>query len=390
MVFYPKNPTMDKNKYTVKIALVVLALLIFAGAYIGYSTYKNSPEWKAQQMLKAQDELLKKIAEEQTQTAEEAKSLIAEMERKKKEQEKIYQAYLSGAKMDQAELNRIQDRLKNLEYCEAMMSFECFTNTASGAPVSSAPSHTYSLITTAYAHDDTDRLRNPMSHSIHSDIVAMEARKTSPWENRGAPRDDTILWSWAKALSPTRETLWGSGYKSPAWSRETQKVDMRYQLHTLQASTAGGQETPEERTERKIQWVIKLGYREDPTRAIFNACKNKAKDPQHCLVVWLTLMHNESGSGQKSVACTKRHNCLGVKSGKTSYKTYEDGMNAWVAIYNKYWYKAKWASFFYSQKWKLPPSRYCTSEHSSNSSVGCPNGLKIASAQWEKISKIIK
>jgi len=142
------------NKYTVKIALVVLALLVFAGAYIGYNSYKNSPEGKAQQMLKAQEELLKKIVEEQSQTAEKANTLIADMERKKKEQEKIYQAYLSGAKMDQAELNRIQDRLKNLEYCEAMMSFECFTqSTASGAPVSSAPSHRYSLITTAYAQD---------------------------------------------------------------------------------------------------------------------------------------------------------------------------------------------------------------------------------------------
>jgi hypothetical protein len=101
-------------------------------------------------------------------------------------------------------------------------------------------------------------------------------------------------------------------------------------------------------------------------------------------------MHNEAGAEQKSVACTKRHNCLGVKSGKTSYKSYEDGMDAWVAIYNKYWYKAQSASFFYSPNGKLPPSRYCTSEHSSNSSVGCPNGLKIASAQWERVGKIIK
>lgn len=145
---------MDKNKYTVRIALVVLALLVFAGAYTGYNAYKNSPAGKAQQMLKAQEELLKKIAEEQSQTAEKAKSLITDMEKKKKEQEKIYQAYLSGAKMDQAELNRIQDRLKNLEYCEAMMSYECFNNqNASGGAISTAPSHRYSLITTAYAQD---------------------------------------------------------------------------------------------------------------------------------------------------------------------------------------------------------------------------------------------
>lgn len=341
------------NKYTVRIALVVLALLVFAGAYIGYNTYKNSPEGKAQQMLKAQEELLKKIAEDQAQTTEKAKKLIEEMEKKKAEQEKIYQAYLSGAKMDQAELNRIQDRLKNLEYCQAMMSYECFTNTASGAPVSSAPSHRYSLITTAYAQD------------IQSSSWASDIHSES-----GATTHGTV--------------------KPPERSRETQKVDMRHQLYATQKQPPQGQEAPEERAERKIQWVLKLGYREDPVRAIFSACKNKAKDPVHCLVVWLTLMHNEAGAGQKSVACTKRHNCLGVKSGKTSYKTYEDGMNAWVAIYNKYWYKAKSASFFYSPKWKLPPSRYCTSEHSSNSSVGCPNGLKIASAQWEKISKIIR
>lgn len=345
---------MDKNKYTVRIALMVLVLLIFAGAYTGYSAYKNSPEGKAQQMLKAQEQLLKKIAEEQSQTAEKEKSLIAEMERKKKEQEKIYQAYLSGAKMDQAELNRIQERLKNLEYCQAMMSYECFNAmNASGGAISTAPSHRYSLITTVYAQDIQTT-------------------------------------SWASDLHSESGATTNGNAEPPTWSKRIAQADMRHQLHTLQASTPRGQETPEERTERKIQWVIKLGYREDPVRAIFVSCKNKAKDPQHCLVVWLTLMHNEAGAEQKSVACTKRHNCLGVKSGKTSYKTYEDGMDAWVAVYNKYWHTAKSASFFYAPKGKLPPSRYCTSEHSSNSSVGCPNGLKIASAQWGKIEKIIK
>ncbi len=145
---------MDKNKYTVRIALVVLMLLVFAGAYTGYNVYKNSPEGKAKAMERAQEQLLEEIAKDQAQMADEAKALIEEMEKKKAEQAKIYQAYLSGAKMDQAELNRIQDRLKNLEYCQAMMSYECFTqSTASGAPVSSAPSHRYSLITTAYAQD---------------------------------------------------------------------------------------------------------------------------------------------------------------------------------------------------------------------------------------------
>ena len=136
-------------------------------------------------MLKAQEELLQKIAEDQAQMAEEAKALIAEMEQKKKEQEKIYQAYLSGAKMDQAELNRIQDRLKNLEYCEAMMSYECFTqSTASGAPVSSAPSHRYSLITTAYAYDTTlsdDRMDHlTLDTRLQDDRTLVEKQQTRP------------------------------------------------------------------------------------------------------------------------------------------------------------------------------------------------------------------
>lgn len=345
---------MERNqKYTVRIALVVLAVLIASLCYVTRQAWNDAPSREAEKMEKAQEQLLQKIAEDQQKMAEEAKILIAEMERKKAEQEKVYRAYLSGAEMDQTKLTKIRERLKNLEYCEALMSYECFSNTASGAPVSSAPSHRYSLITTAYAQDI----------------------QTS---------------SWASDLHSESGATTHGNTKPPARGKRVSQTDIRYQLHAVQASTARGQETPEERTERKIQWVIKLGYREDPVRAIFAVCKDNAQDPVHCLTVALTLMHNESGAGQKSIACTKRHNCLGVKSGKTSYKTYEDGMNAWVAIYSKYWYKAKWASFFYSPKGKLPPSRYCTSEHSSNSSVGCPNGLSIASTQWEKISKIIK
>lgn len=235
-----ENPNTENqgNKYTVKIALVVLALLIFAGAYIGYSTYKNSPEWKAQQMLKAQEELLAEIAKDQAQMAEEAKKLIEEMEKKKKEQEKIYQAYLSGAKMDQAELNRIQDRLKNLEYCEAMMSYECFTNsTASGAPVSSAPSHRYSLITTAYAHDTSDTIYPRKSYNHSLDVPKTGQISTNSDNN------NTVS---AQKSSRTTQT-------SATTNRYTQSPSPMNQLHTLKASTTGGQETPEERTERKIQ-----------------------------------------------------------------------------------------------------------------------------------------
>lgn len=230
-----------ENKYTVRIALVVLMLLVFAGAYTGYNVYKNSPEGKAQQMLKAQEELLAEIAKDQAQMAEEAKKLIEEMEKKKAEQAKIYQAYLSGAKMDQAQLQKIQERLKNLEYCEAMMSYECFSNTASGAPVSSAPSHRYSLITTAYASDtpDDSMAHLPLDTHLQDDDRPIQYSQTRSEHTRASESSDSTP-SVTDSTSKVRD-------------RGTQPSDLMNQLNTLQASSTKGQETPEERTERKIQ-----------------------------------------------------------------------------------------------------------------------------------------
>jgi len=48
----------------------------------------------------------------------------------------------------------------------------------------------------------------------------------------------------------------------------------------------------------------------------------------------------------------------------------------WVQIYKTKRYSAQDWYFFYGDRGVLSPSRYCTSEHSSNSSVWCPNGRK--------------
>lgn len=247
-----------ENKYTVKIALVVLTILIAWATYTGYTVYKNSPEWKAQQMLKAQEELLAEIAKDQAQMAEEAKALISEMERKKKEQEKIYQAYLSGAKMDQAELNRIQDRLKNLEYCEAMMSYECFSNTASGAPLSSAPSHRYQLITTAYAYDTSDTI-----DSNTNTMVSSKKRQVPFWSDYNDTRSP-----WTSRASSQRSLSGAIGSRltdMPAQTgdRDTQKTVAMSKQHTDASLTSQGQETARSQALeliRKYEWLRLTAY----------------------------------------------------------------------------------------------------------------------------------
>ena len=144
------------------------------------------------------------------------------------------------------------------------------------------------------------------------------------------------------------------------------------------------------RTPTEIYEQVKhLGYREEPTKALISTCKGASLRPDHCILVWLTLMYNEAGNQQNSKACVDRNNCFGIQSWKKSYSSLDEGMENWVQTYNKYWINAEWPEFFYSKNGSLPKSRYCTSETSSWSSIGCPRWLKIASDKWSKLYKII-
>lgn len=137
------------------------------------------------------------------------------------------------------------------------------------------------------------------------------------------------------------------------------------------------------------QQVKHLGYREAPTVALVKSCKEGSLNPQKCILVWLTLLYNESGNMQNSKACITRNNCFGVQSGKKVYSSLSEGTDNWVVKYNKYWYKAQSAGFFYSSAGNVSPSRYCTSEDSSNSAMGCPHWLAIATGKWKKLYPII-
>jgi len=144
------------------------------------------------------------------------------------------------------------------------------------------------------------------------------------------------------------------------------------------------------RTPKQIYEQVKhLGYREAPTISLIQSCKASSLRPDHCILVWLTLMYNESGNQQNSKACTDRNNCFGINSWKKVYASLDEWMENWVQKYNLLWYKAESPSFFYSSAWKLSPSRYCVSEESSNTEIGCPRWLMIATTKWKQLKLIL-
>lgn len=137
-----------------------------------------------------------------------------------------------------------------------------------------------------------------------------------------------------------------------------------------------------------IESLKKIGYREEPTRALITAC-NKARDPLHCKLYWLSIMYNEAGNQQKSKACVTRKNCMGLKSGKMVFKSYQDGMDDWVRRYNRYWHKATSMSQFYAPKGKRSYYGYCDRDV-SNGPLWCPEWLKITSTKFTRLSLIFK
>lgn len=185
--------------------------------------------------------------------------------------------------------------------------------------------------------------------------------------------------TWKENLSETLQILWTL---IPQASANVQTSDA---VKSAKDSTTGHIRTPKQIYEQ----VKHLWFREAPTVSLISNCKASSRDPRHCILVGLTLMYNEAGNKQNSKACITRNNCFWVNSWKKVYSSLDEWSENWVQKYNRYWYKADWASFFYSSSGKVSKSRYCTSEISSNSSVWCPSGLKIATDKWSKLYPII-
>ncbi len=140
-------------------------------------------------------------------------------------------------------------------------------------------------------------------------------------------------------------------------------------------------------TDCKIETLIKLGITSNLSNLIVSECTEWAIDPRHCIIIASSILINESGGG-KSNACKTRYNCFWVASWWRVYSSLQEWVSQWVSIYSRKWYKAKDASFFYPDKWKYSPSRYCVSETSSNSGIGCPFWQKHMQNVWNKLDKL--
>lgn len=136
--------------------------------------------------------------------------------------------------------------------------------------------------------------------------------------------------------------------------------------------------------ECKINTLTGIGIDAQLAKPLVENCKRLATDPRHCIIAWASIIMAESGGKLKN--CYK-FNCMWYWVSRFRYTSYEVQIIDWIESYKKYWYKAKSASFFYPPRWEKSKSRYCTSENSSGSEVGCPNGLSHASNTWNLLSK---
>ena len=142
-------------------------------------------------------------------------------------------------------------------------------------------------------------------------------------------------------------------------------------------------------TEKSMEWtketfalqkrIVKLWVSVPLAMTIINECKRTALDPRKCVKTAVAIYGNESGFGKHC----KNNSCYGVISKR--YNNIHEATKDWVRRYNLYWYKHNWAFFFYGSKGKLWASLYCTSEESSWSKVGCPNGARTFTYFYNKI-----
>ena len=131
----------------------------------------------------------------------------------------------------------------------------------------------------------------------------------------------------------------------------------------------------------KVKTLVWMGMVEELANSLVYTCKEKARDARKCIIIGASILTAESGMWKRC----KAFSCYWIKS--KGYKSHQEATEDWVNKLNKFWYKANSASFFYPSRWEKSPSRYCTSELSSNSAVGCENGQKNAQSTWNRLEK---
>lgn len=136
----------------------------------------------------------------------------------------------------------------------------------------------------------------------------------------------------------------------------------------------------------KIEHLKDIGIIPEIAESLVQNCKNIADDPRKCVLVWASIVIAESG-GWKNCRKNNKWNCFGIMQ-DNKYKSYSDATLHFSWKFQKWWRNAKSMEFFYPPAWQVSKSRFCTSEHSSNSSIGCPNWLKNSSTVFKKLEKL--
>ena len=134
-------------------------------------------------------------------------------------------------------------------------------------------------------------------------------------------------------------------------------------------------------TQSKYEKVVALGFNKEFTKALFEECKTTATDPSHCIKTGLFIAWAESS---KATKCTY-NNCTWMWGGGYHYKSIREWVQHFVWKYTRFWFRQANPDSFYPKKWKVSKTRYCTSEESSWTKVGCPNGNKHA---WNVFNKL--
>lgn len=126
--------------------------------------------------------------------------------------------------------------------------------------------------------------------------------------------------------------------------------------------------------------IIKMGVEKGLAKHMIDECKATAKDPRKCVKTAVAIYGNESSFGKNCY----QNSCFGFNG--FSFKSKEAAFDRWLKSYVKHWQNHTGAEYFYGGKGWVGKSHYCTSEVSSNSSVGCPFGARHFEAFYNKIS----
>ena len=127
--------------------------------------------------------------------------------------------------------------------------------------------------------------------------------------------------------------------------------------------------------------MVKLGFSKKLSAYIINGCKAETANPKRCVTTATFIAKNESGAGKTD----SYNNVFGFRGKK--FVSEEDAVDEFIIRYNKYWYNSPKPEHYYPPKGKTAKTWYCTDEKSSNSKVGCPNGLKISKIAYETLNK---